>query len=318
MKNTISIIIPVYNSQNHLSACIDSILKENTKSKFEVILIDDGSTDDSLKICNRYAAENENVKVIHRSNSGVSATRNCGLTVAKGNWVWFVDSDDILYPGAINILHLKISKQDTDIIIFNHKKFNNNPKFSKLEKISFYPICKTEAIKTMLDKNYACFPWNKLFRKKVITDNQITFPEDMIMCEDMEFCYKVFDKAHNFLLTDDVLYGYRCDGSGASFSIENRKYKDAAIAACDFYNYIQKAYPQGASQAFREAITATIAYLHRYNCNDEKYSILSGFVKRHRIQYKELSIRYRIELLSFVFCKPIFSIIGLIGKINRR
>ena len=105
----ISIIIPVYNVEKYLKYTLDSVIKQNT-SNFEVILIDDGSKDNSGKICDEYRKKYDFIKVIHKKNEGVSIARNTGLKEAKGKYIMFLDSDDLLTDGILNIIKEKIKR----------------------------------------------------------------------------------------------------------------------------------------------------------------------------------------------------------------
>lgn len=314
MDSTISIIIPVYNSSKYISYCIDSIIECNGKDVFEIILIDDGSTDGSLEVCQKYAKKSDNIKVVHRKNCGVSATRNYGIRAAKGKWIWFVDSDDVLYPGAVDILWKEVNKNNADITIFGYQEFINNIEFHNLKKNSDRSISKQQAIGTLLNQKYASYPWNKIFKKSMLIDNAITFPENIKMCEDIIFSYKAYDKADSFVIINNDLYGYRRGGGGISLSNEKWKYKDIAMVMLEFFNYIEASYPQGSSQVFRETIMSVVAYLHRYDRTDDEYMVMRKFVLSHKKQWKNLSMRYKIEVATFAYNKLVFDFIGLIEK----
>ena len=110
-KTKLSIIIPVYNAEDYLSRCLDSILNQAMNS-YEVILVDDGSTDSSALICDRYSATDPRFRTVHKSNGGVSSARNAGLNLAKGEYIMFVDSDDALASDALEALTSKLNGED--------------------------------------------------------------------------------------------------------------------------------------------------------------------------------------------------------------
>lgn len=118
--NKISVIIPVYNSEKFLDACIDSIVKQ-TYQNFEIILVDDGSTDDSPSLCDQYAAQDKRIKVIHQDNQGVSAARNNGLDLATGDLVSFIDSDDTLDEDMYELLVKLFEENSADITHCGYK-----------------------------------------------------------------------------------------------------------------------------------------------------------------------------------------------------
>lgn len=123
-KPFISFIVPVYNVEAYLNECVDSII-DQTCGDWELILIDDGSCDESPRICDEYAWQDNRIKVIHQSNQGVAIARNAGLDVATGEWIWFVDSDDWIELNAISILrsnYIKYLCEATDLIMFGYSR----------------------------------------------------------------------------------------------------------------------------------------------------------------------------------------------------
>ena len=118
----VSVVIPVYNSAKYLRECLDSIVAQ-TFSDWEIIAVDDGSSDESPEILDEYAAKDSRIKVIHKANAGVSAARNDGLDAAQGEYVVFVDSDDLLVVNALDILHKTISSENADIAFADHFSF---------------------------------------------------------------------------------------------------------------------------------------------------------------------------------------------------
>ena len=190
----ISIIIPVYNSENYLRECLDSITKQ-TFTDFEVLLINDGSTDKSGIICDEYAAKDSRFKVFHKENGGVSSARNLGLHNAKGEWITFVDSDDLIEEDALKNFILTNSDQ-IDFFLFGVKKlidekevtffyFENDQVFSVLEFINKYPLCQ-----------YFAEPWSKFFKSSIIKINNITFDESLSWGEDSLFNVQYLSLIH--------------------------------------------------------------------------------------------------------------------------
>ena len=126
-KDLVTIIVPVYNAENELCRCVDSILAQSYKN-LEIILIDDGSKDNSLEICSKYSRKDNRIKIFHKNNGGVSSARNFGLTEASGKYICFVDSDDWLDEQYVEALHEEILKNDSDIVIggFSYVYGNKN------------------------------------------------------------------------------------------------------------------------------------------------------------------------------------------------
>lgn len=205
MKNDlISIIVPVFNSEQYLSKTIDSLLKQNYHN-IEILLIDDGSTDNSLKICNKFALKDKRIVVIHSENKGVSNARNLGLIKANGEFIAFVDSDDYIEPNMIDTLynlHLK-TKSDITMCSISREDQNDIP----FEKIIFpnKTYKKEEAIAELINDNIRDYLWNKLYKSKLFED--IKFPIGKIY-EDVLTLYKLFLKANHVSSTDLILYHY--------------------------------------------------------------------------------------------------------------
>lgn len=158
MNPIISIIVPVYNAKKTLGRCIDGILSQTFKN-FELLLINDGSTDRSGELCDEYAAKDQRIKVFHKENGGVISARNVGLDHTKGKWITFVDGDDYIYDNIFNL----ISLHDEDLLIFNYD-INNNGTIQCGERV---PEDNTYSIKTILNKyiyiELLRTPWSKFF-----------------------------------------------------------------------------------------------------------------------------------------------------------
>lgn len=205
---TISFIVPVYNVELYLPGCIESILNQ-TFSDIEIILIDDGSTDNSGSICDKYQALDSRIQVIHQNNQGVSHARNVGLRQAVGRYIGFIDSDDQVSDNYAIILLDAINRQvDIDISFCEYYTVKNglsvvytNNSSDKIydNETSIYLLCKDKEI-----KNYV---WGKLFKKELFAS--IRFPEDRDMCEDMAILYKVFYQARKILHLQTPAYYYQ-------------------------------------------------------------------------------------------------------------
>ncbi len=192
----ISIVVPVYQGEKFLSECIESILNQ-THTDFELILLDDGSTDQSGRICDEYAAKDGRVSVIHKPNEGINATRRRGVAEAKGEWIAFCDDDDSLPADALDNLYRLTA--DTDMVI----GFPDAPNYHRALGLD-------ECRKNMITgKLLPPSPWGKLYRRALLTDDIFDFPreidgeEDMIM--NIRLMFKTarpphicFHKVYNF------------------------------------------------------------------------------------------------------------------------
>lgn len=184
----ISVIVPVYNTEKWLRRCVDSILAQ-TFTDFELLLIDDGSTDGSPAICDEYAQRDSRIKVFYQKNSGVSAARNSGLDHARGEWILFVDADDYLYEDALDNL---LRKPQADLIVGGYFHIGT---ISGREK-SVTPIDRkidingdTDFFSKMIG-SYLTTPWCKLFRNDIIHNNNLKFNKYLFYGEDTDFVFR--------------------------------------------------------------------------------------------------------------------------------
>jgi len=231
----ISVIIPVYNVEKYLSRCIDSVINQTYKN-LEIILIDDGSMDDSGKICDEYALKDNRIKVIHKQNGGVSSARNVGLDIAKGEYIGFVDSDDYIENDMYEILYELLVRNQTDISCCNKYVFRVN-KFIDSEN---FPTEKILSFNEVLDNpKHDFYIWNKLFSRNVI--GNIRFNEQLTLGEDLLFTYQVLQKIRNIAFYKEAKY-YYCDNSNSITRI--RVFKKEYINQILFYekllNYCKK------------------------------------------------------------------------------
>ena len=211
-EDLVSVIVPVYNVENYLRECLDSIVAQ-TYRNIEVILIDDGSNDSSGAICDEYADKDNRIKVIHKENGGVSAARNTGLDIAKGDWISYVDSDDYIESTMIETLICLAKKNDVELAMCSFKDIsecdnvlheNDIRIFSKDELIYNYVVRNadyriTEGI------------WDRIY-KRVLVEG-LRFKNDRIN-EDILYTMEVFTRAHKAVYTSENLYNYRAGREG--------------------------------------------------------------------------------------------------------
>lgn len=203
MNCIISIIVPVYNVEDYISACIDSILNQTFKD-FELLLIDDGSTDDSGNICNSYISKDSRVKVIHTKNQGVSKTRNLGIKNAKGKYIMFCDSDDYADKYWCEKLYNTIKNNSNSFILCSYTIHNQRQEY---EDIKIKYIQENKSIitnKRSYFSNYkttlSASVWNKIYEKEIIMKNNIKFCESLSLGED-----KIFNLDYLRCLEDRVI-----------------------------------------------------------------------------------------------------------------
>lgn len=214
MNIELSIIIPVYNVEKYLNRCIDSIINQSYK-KYEIILINDGSTDSSLEICKQYSKKHQNIYCYNILNSGPSRARNYGLKKAKGTFVYFVDSDDYLFDNALDILVSSIKKSNADMVIFNYRVEYANGKGEIFKHVFNNKYMNNKeviyGIIPYFYKNSAiglASLWNKVYKKEILDKKKILFDENLYRGEDWWFNLHFFENASVILTIDDCLYNY--------------------------------------------------------------------------------------------------------------
>lgn len=209
----VSIIVPVYNAEKYLNRCIDSILSQ-TMTDFELLLIDDGSKDNSGRICDEYSEKNARVRVFHKPNGGVSSARNLGLDNAKGKWITFVDADDRCSCNYLEHLLSKVD-DDTDLIISYAVICDSTG-----EKAEVYPEYRVNATNferlfVDSDMHWHTSPWAKLYRASIIYENSLRFNEMMHIGEDADFLFSFMLITDKIYVSSDTDYYYTCDVSGS-------------------------------------------------------------------------------------------------------
>ncbi len=209
----ISVIVPVYNTEPYLHHCIDSILAQ-TFTDFELLLIDDGSTDSSGSICDEFAAKDSRVRVFHKANGGVSSARNMGLDNAHGEWVAFVDADDLLYPDFLKTFVTKFS-QSVDLYIQGYED-SNGYTLVRTERSWVSECLVVELDDIYLDQLFG-FVWNKLYKAVIIKDNGLRFNEQITMIEDLLFIYDYLQHSNSAYNINAVNYYYWRHESSACF-----------------------------------------------------------------------------------------------------
>jgi len=204
----VSVVMPVYNSGSFLEPCIKSVLNQ-TYGNLEFIIIDDGSTDGSEAICDRYAKIDRRIKVVHQTNSGVSVARNRGMGLATGEFISFIDSDDQLEEDMYSFLIQLMNDYDVDISHCGYKRMDE--KLNIIKEVSgTHEIIEQkniEAIECMLNGKYFVGGlWNKLFKTQLVKD--LRFAEELRNNEDILFNVMAFAKAKNIVFADETKYCY--------------------------------------------------------------------------------------------------------------
>ena len=222
----LSIIVPIYKVEQYLRRCVDSLLDQDLLlEEYEIILVDDGSPDNCLAICEEYARAHDNVKVVHRENGGLSAARNSGIEVAQGEYVQFVDSDDYLEPNVLKTLVEKMDADHLDVLRFNYQNVNERYEVFEPNKISKpFVDYRDEACDglTFLNERlgYGCYAWQFMLRRELLEN--CVFKEG-IYFEDMEWTPRLLLKTSKVTSTNLMVYNYLMRQGSITQSVDEKK-----------------------------------------------------------------------------------------------
>ena len=243
MNLKVSIIVPIYNAQKTLERCIESILNQDF-SDFELLLIDDGSKDDSGKICDVYAKKDHRVRVIHKENSGVSASRNLALQEAKGEYLQFLDADDWITPNATRLLVESLEQNHCDMVIADFYRVIKE-RLSHKGSIDEDGVLSREEFANFMMENPADFYygvlWNKLYKKSIIEKQQLCMNPKISWCEDFMFNLEYIRHCENiFVLQVPIYYYVKTKGSLVSQSMSLTKTIKTKMMVFEYYTDFYK------------------------------------------------------------------------------
>ena len=242
MKNElISIVVPVYNVEKYLTRCIESLINQ-TCNNLEIILVDDGSTDKSGKICDNYSKKDKRIKVIHKKNGGLSDARNTGIDIASGKYIGFIDSDDWILPNMYLKLYNLLIDNSAEISVCNFiQTSRENMKYNiKHEKIKI--LNREEAIKKLsIDKEIMDYAWNKLYKTELFKN--IRYPVGKNM-EDKGTTYKLFLKANKIVYTNNIYYMYFYRKDSIVNQVNYKLIYDDITLSVKRYNELKEIYPK--------------------------------------------------------------------------
>ncbi len=300
--NLISVIIPVYNMQQYLKQCIDSVINQTYKN-LEIILVDDGSTDDSPNICDEYALKDNRIKVIHKQNSGVSSARNAGLDIAKGDYIGFVDSDDFISSDMYETLYNAIIKTDAQFVLCNWFKGNDDnwveyKNFPKTENIT-----RNDALEIFIGYMFVV---NKLFKKSFITD--FRFSEVQEYGEDLLFCFNAFLKVESVVCVNKPQYYYRLNFNSVT---NNNKFKKSFLRVFDIYT-LQEEYAKKEKlfsfkeKLYHKKLNKASSFLGMIalekNPDMESAAILLKYVKKNILNFLKSKERFDKKCFIILAC----------------
>lgn len=231
----VSIIVPVYNVDKYLKECLDSVVNQTYKN-IEIIIVNDGSTDNSLKICEIYSVADSRIKIINQDNQGLSAARNSGIKSCKGDWIFFVDSDDILEKNVIRRLYNICKENGSQLGICSEYKFYDNLKHETSKNLT-NTFGRREIIKKYFYREIPGYAWGKLYHKSL--KPFLVFPEGRLF-EDTYVLYKVLNNLQTVSVTSYIGYCYRQRNGSIVHSNYTSNQLDVLYSHLDALEYFNK------------------------------------------------------------------------------
>lgn len=305
----ISVIVPVYNVEPYLQKCVDSVLNQSFQN-FELILVDDGSIDNSGKICNEYALKDKRIKVIHQKNSGLSTARNNGFKITKGDYICFLDSDDWYSKNALEVLFNIIKNNEVEISMI--KLVETNTENISFERKKGVKILSSDDCINSLKKEHSNYvtPCNKLYKRELL--EKLKFPEGIIF-EDFHIIIERYSQIKQLGYSEEACMFYRQrDGSicRSKFSIKSLQYVDALEHVTSklsemnkkdilyyFSNKLLDSYMEYSLKLYDSDLSKKKYYINKYRINSKKL-----FKSLPLYRWKPFLIkRYFFYLLSLKF-----------------
>lgn len=308
----LSLIIAVYNIESYLKKCLDSLVSLDIEN-YELILVVGNSDDNSNEISQEYEEKYSNITVLMQNGKGLSDARNCGMNIAKGEFVMFVDGDDyILTENFNNTLNkLKsLKEQSVDVLVSDYYMVNeNNNIVSEICQIgeSSEPICDCQYIENFM-KQYICFwnVWRYIYKRSFLNENQIIFKEDYL-CEDIDYTTKVFMKAKNVVYYHNPYYCYRVGRKNSLMNIVNiKRVNDTVDIIESSINYIVS------NNNFKYKQLMVKKFLFEYILN---MATIYEVPKLDRYKAKKVfyNTRHLLNVNFYGFARLIYIMTGIIG-----
>ncbi len=325
----ISVIIPVYNVEKYLNACLDSLVNQTYK-ELEIILVDDGSTDNSGDICDNWAKKDSRIKVFHKKNGGQSTARNMGLDVCTGKYIGFVDSDDYVSLDMFHKLHTEIAKHGCDMVCCAYKNVDENGNevtrdIIKWEKPEYHTVYSGEEyLKMMLECRYIPIVWDKLYTKEFIGKHR--FNGDYL-AEDTLYIYEVQTPNTKIVFIPDMLYYYVVRGGSTTHGFNEKYYTDKVRGSFEIENEAVKKFPKLKNSIKTNQLRMIASFLtympHKYIREKNKsYLYVLNKLKENKqfISKSNNSLVFKTFLILFLISKHItklgsFVMIKLLNKI---
>jgi len=285
----VSVIIPVYNVEEYLPKCLDSLINQTLKD-IEIILVNDGSPDNSQLIIDNYKKKDKRIISIIKENGGQGSARNLGLTKAKGEYIAYVDSDDWVEKDMLEVMYNKAKEQDLDIVICGYKNVYKD----KEEEVLIPKYLLTD---TLADKNSKIFntisPWSKIYKREFLINSKVFFEENKVWYEDFAYSVKLLSSTSKIGIVNKPLYDYLIRENSTMNNTKILKNLDILLAVDDIIAYTKKKkiykkyYPEIEYMAIENVLISTITRIIRAKGDkDVKREVINKLLKYMNDNFK--------------------------------
>lgn len=321
-----SVLVPVYNVSRYLDICVNSLVSQTYKD-FEIILLDDGSTDDSGKKCDEWQAKDDRIRVIHRENRGLFTTRLDEIEAAKGEYLVFVDSDDYIADNTLEFLYERIVKGKYDVITYGRSIVDENEKVRRIElsvyedESVFEQADRNNLLIRMLKNNDLTSIWSKCVKRTLMLDimTQLREYEGVNSGEDRIFTASIICNYNSFMYTDAPLYFYRCNGQGMSNTAQIKHFPDSLVCRKALKHFIENCKCNQKEQVINRfwdrewygTLYLLKEYL-RFDIDKKVYKNIYSQVMESIRTYGNCKIKYRMTF--FLFNPVFYSLIKFLVK----
>ncbi len=287
MDSLISVIVPVYNSQQYLEQCVQSILHQ-TYTNLEIILVDDGSTDNCPAICDSLAKTDRRIKIIHKENGGASDARNTGVRAAKGKYVTFVDCDDWLHSEMLSVLSNALASNEADLAMCGYQVIRHakEVKEKMVGGFSWKVYTGKQTLERLLYQKLSGSAWAILLLRELA--REIVFPKDYVYGEDLTTVYRYCRKIQNAVYVPSKLYFYRDNPRGLMRRPFDEKIFDLVNITDDIVGFAEKNMPELLAAANARRFSAYAQVLRKMPPEPEEAGLISRekklwiFLKEYR------------------------------------
>lgn len=299
MEKLLSIIVPVYNADRHISKCIESILKSEYNN-FELIAIDDGSTDDSGRILDCYKKKDLRIRVFHIPNGGVSRARNKGIVEARGDYITFVDADDYVKPQMFSEMIHAIEQYSCEIAVCTRTKVIEGVE----EQLNLEGIQVEEVVNLKIDEFHSIYDWSvtwgKVYQRKLWEN--VEFPDNCEYGEDLFAAADVWSKSSRFVYINRGYYCYRINPNSVSYTLGEKKNWDRIIASRHAWEWIHSSCLKSRKAMF-DLLFGAYVVAYKETDNSKKKEVIHQF---RNLIFKTPLESMRIKTLLFMVSPQLF------------